>query len=78
MHDDIANDYQKTKVGGATWSHSDHLNQQQQQQREITYDVGQQLNLLYDDIEAGVFGPAAKSGGFAAYVRGIKEQFPKS
>jgi hypothetical protein len=46
--------------------------------RLYAYDVEEQLNCLYDDIEAGLFGEAAKSGAFATYVAGIKNQFPKS
>jgi hypothetical protein len=41
-------------------------------------DVGQQLNLLYDDIQADVFGEAAKTGKFAAYIQQLKQQFPKN
>ena len=46
--------------------------------RRYAYDVEEQLNFLYDDIQAGVFGEAAKAGRFATYVAGIKDQFPKS
>ena len=46
--------------------------------RKHAYDIEEQLNFLYDDIQAGVFGEAAKSGAFATYVAGIKDQFPKS
>lgn len=45
--------------------------------RREAYDIGQQMNLLYDDIEAGRFGEAAKSGKFAAYVRAVKQANPK-
>jgi hypothetical protein len=45
--------------------------------RHQAYDIGHELNLLYDDIEAGMFGDAAKSGAFAQYVRDVKNRFPK-
>jgi hypothetical protein len=46
--------------------------------RLYAYDIEEQLNCLYDDVEAGLFGDAAKQGKFAAYVSAIKDQFPKS
>lgn len=39
--------------------------------------VGEQLDLLYKDIQAGVFGEAAKTGQFAAYISTIKGLYPK-
>lgn len=41
------------------------------------YKIGQQLNLLYDDIQAGLFGEDAKQGKFCKYVESIKEAYPK-
>jgi len=40
------------------------------------YKIGQQLNLLYDDIQAGLFGEAAKTGKFVAYLEEIKLRLP--
>lgn len=48
-----------------------------QQARQHSYLVGEQLDLLYKDIEQGLFGEAARSGGFANYVRNIKSTWPK-
>lgn len=45
--------------------------------RKHAFDVAEQLNLLYDDIQEGRFGEAAQSGAFAQYVRKIKDQYPK-
>jgi hypothetical protein len=42
------------------------------------YNIGQQLNLLYDDINNGVFGEQAKEGKFFAYVKSIKDKYPKN
>jgi hypothetical protein len=51
--------------------------QDAQHARQQAYHVGQQLDLLYKDIEQGLFGDAAQSGGFANYVRNIKQAWPK-
>lgn len=45
--------------------------------RMLAYHVGEQLNFLYDDIQAGLFGEEAKTGQFAQYVKRIKNEFPK-
>lgn len=45
--------------------------------RHKTYDIGGQLGMLFDDIEAGLFGAKAKTGKFYAYIKAIKEQYPK-
>jgi hypothetical protein len=42
------------------------------------WDIGQQLNLLYDDINNGLFGEAAKTGEFFEYVKNIKLKYPKN
>lgn len=38
---------------------------------------GDQLDMLWHDIDAGKLGEAAKTGTWYLYVKGIKEQFPK-
>lgn len=45
--------------------------------RKSHYNIAYQLDCLYKDIEAGKFGPDAKQGMFAQYIRNIKQQFPK-
>ena len=42
------------------------------------YDVNHQLNLLFDDIEAGLFGEAAKTGQFYQFIVDIKNKIPKN
>lgn len=42
------------------------------------YNLHQQLECLYDDIQAGLFGDAAKTGRFCQYVESIKDTYPKS
>lgn len=44
--------------------------------RVAVYSVEQQLNFLFDDIEAGLFGEAAKTGKFFQYVAGVKAAYP--
>lgn len=46
--------------------------------RMKAYDVNQQLNFLYDDIEAGLFGEAAKTGKFYQLIQQIKQDIPKN
>jgi hypothetical protein len=46
-------------------------------ERMLAYQVEEELNCLYDDIAAGLFGEPAKTGKFAAYVQAIKNQYPK-
>lgn len=41
------------------------------------YHVHEQLARLSDDISAGLFGEAAKSGSFMAMINGIKNKYPK-
>ena len=41
------------------------------------YDIRQQLNLLADDVEAGLFGDAAMTGKFISYIRTIKAKYHK-
>jgi hypothetical protein len=47
-------------------------------QRLQAYHIGDQLNFLFDDIEAGLFGEQAKTGKFYACVLAVKAQFPKA
>jgi len=46
--------------------------------RQMAYRVDEQLNALHDDIAAGLFGEAAKTGKFMEYVSSIKAQFPRT
>jgi hypothetical protein len=39
--------------------------------------LGSQLDLLYKDIQAGLFGDPAKTGQFATYILAVKQQYPK-
>jgi hypothetical protein len=41
------------------------------------YDVREQLNLLADDVESGLFGDAAMTGKFMNYIRTIKAKYSK-
>ena len=43
-----------------------------------SYNLYQQLDYLYNDIQAGLFGDAAKSGQFCQYIESIKEAYPKA
>jgi hypothetical protein len=45
--------------------------------RQQRYNIAEQLEKLFDDIQAGHFGEQAKHGQFYKYIREIKEQFPK-
>lgn len=45
--------------------------------RQMTYRLDEQLNALHDDIAAGLFGEAAKTGKFMTYLAGVKAQFPR-
>jgi len=45
--------------------------------RITEYDIGTQLGLIFDDINDGLFGEAAKNGRFMAYVKNIKSKYPK-
>ena len=42
------------------------------------YNISEQLNLLYDDINQGLFGEAAKTGKFFNYIKEIKEKYPRN
>ena len=39
--------------------------------------IGHQLDCLYKDIQAGVFGETAKTGAFASLISSVKQQYPK-
>ena len=45
--------------------------------RKSEYNIELQLDMLYKDIEAGLFGESAKAGQFASYIRDIKNRHPK-
>lgn len=42
-----------------------------------TYNINEQLGMLYDDIDAGLFGAKAKTGKFYEYIKTVKQQYPK-
>lgn len=42
------------------------------------YNLHFQLECLYNDIQAGLFGEAAKTGDFCRYVDSVKQAYPKS
>ena len=46
-------------------------------ERKQKYIVSFQLEKLYDDIDAGLFGEDAKTGQFYLYIKGIKDSIPK-
>lgn len=41
------------------------------------YNINTQLAALSDDINAGLFGEAAKSGSFMTYINNVKSKYPK-
>ena len=45
--------------------------------RKQAYDIGQQLDCLWHDIDNGLFGETAKTGEFYQYVASIKTAIPK-
>lgn len=47
-------------------------------ERMLAYRIDVELNHLYDDIQAGLFGEAAKTGSFCQYVQWVKTTYPKS
>lgn len=50
-----------------------------EQQRQVAYgSMGLQLAMLYDDIQAGVFGEEAKHGTWAQHIAGAKAAVPKT
>ena len=77
MLNDILNPVLITSVDGLTFDLSDPHSIQNHAKRIDEYsNLGEQLNLLYDDIQAGMFGEAAKSGKFAQHVSLIKQKYP--
>jgi hypothetical protein len=55
-----------------------HLNTKPELLRLKSYNLHQQLEHLYNDIQAGLFGEAAKTGQFCAYVESVKAAYPKA
>jgi hypothetical protein len=47
------------------------------QQRFQEYSIIEQLARLTDDINAGLFGEAAKGGSYMTMINGIKAKYPK-
>jgi len=41
------------------------------------YNINTQLAALSDDINAGIFGEAAKTGSFITYINAVKAKYPK-
>lgn len=39
--------------------------------------IEEQLDMLFKDIENGLFGEAAKTGAFYTYIKSIKDSHPK-
>lgn len=49
-----------------------------QHQRQIRYGrIENELDMLYKDIDAGLFGDAAKTGSFYLHIKSIKDDVPK-
>jgi len=47
-------------------------------QRQIRYGrIENELDMLYKDIDAGLFGDAAKTGSFYLHIKSIKDEVPK-
>ena len=47
-------------------------------QRQIRYGrIENQLDMLYKDIDAGLFGEAAKTGSFYLHIKSVKDAVPK-
>ncbi len=46
-------------------------------ERQNLYVIATQLEKLYDDVDAGLFGEAAKTGEFYNFIKGIKDSIPK-
>jgi hypothetical protein len=57
--------------------HIDPLHIHYAQRRFQEYSVIEQLARLSDDINAGIFGEAAKTGSFITYINAIKAKYPK-
>lgn len=51
----------------------DQLNSWRNQRQEKYGNIGEQLNLLFDDIEAGLFGDRAKTGQWYNHIKSIKD-----
>jgi hypothetical protein len=59
-----------------TWEYAQAL-KHHREDRSKKYDIAHQLDLLYQDIQDGVFGDAAKQGKFSQYVQSVKSAIPK-
>lgn len=46
-------------------------------ERQNLYVIATQLEKLYDDVDGGLFGDAAKTGEFYNFIKGIKDSIPK-
>jgi hypothetical protein len=46
--------------------------------RRAVYSIEEQLNRLVDDVNAGLFGEAAKTGTFMQYVMAVKAAYPNT
>jgi len=47
-------------------------------QRQIRYGrIENELDMLYKDIDAGLFGEEAKTGSFYLHIKTIKDEVPK-
>ena len=42
-----------------------------------SYHIKDQLDLLWHDIDSGLFGDSAKTGGFYQAIKAVKDKFPK-
>ena len=51
----------------------DQLNNWRNQRQEKYGNIGEQLNLLFDDIDAGLFGEQAKNGQWYNHIKNIKD-----
>jgi hypothetical protein len=77
MADDLPHSVFITSIDGITIDIADPVSNQNRIHRQDVYNnLGEQLNLLYDDIQAGVFGDAARTGRFATYLKDLKDQWP--
>lgn len=77
MLKDLAHSVYITSIDGITIDLADPVSNRNRQHRQEVYNnLGQQLNLLYDDIQAGLFGEAARTGQFATHLKHVKDQWP--
>lgn len=55
----------------------DELNGWRNQRQQEYGNLGYQLNLLWDDIDNGLFGDSAKNGQWYVHVKGVKDSIVK-